>query len=246
MNRYILILIVYIVVFPKSTIAQQHQNGYMYLYYDAAVGNYFNIDQEITPLQLANGTYWALTFGFNEVKDGGYIGIQTGYNNSSEGLLIFSIWNATVAAKGDANSYVVDFDGEGVGKSCRISIPLNINHTYRLRIWQMESNSSGTYWGAWIKDKTIGKEYFLGKIKTDQQTTLSSDVSNFVEYYGGIKPCDQVPQSRAQFNSVQFNCDDPSSACEASFNPYTYIFSHCISGTCTLNDTNSLVIFGGN
>ena len=246
MIRYVLLLIVCMVIFPKSTIAQQHQYGNMYLFYDAAEGNYYNIDQEITPLQLAKGTYWALTFGFNEIADGGYVGIQTGYNNANSGMLIFSIWNATVGSKGDANSNVVDFDGEGVGKSCRISIPIKINHTYRLRIWQMESNSSGTYWGAWIKDKTIGKEYFLGKIKTNQQTTLSSDVLNFVEYYGAIEPCDQVPKSRALFNAVQFNCDDPSSECKDAYKAYKYKFAECITGTCKLNDGYSDVIFGGN
>ena len=39
----------------------------MYLNYNISNGSYYNIDQEITPLKLANGTFWALTFGFNEL-----------------------------------------------------------------------------------------------------------------------------------------------------------------------------------
>jgi hypothetical protein len=231
--------------FPKKAFCQQHQYGNMYLLYHVESGSYMNIDQEIIPLQLAKGTYWALTFGFNEISDGGYIGIQTGYNDVTSGLFIFSIWNATVASTGDAHSYVVDFDGEGTGKSCRINMPIKTNHTYRLKILQLESNASGTFWGAWITDQTIGQEYFLGQIKTNQQTTLSSEVLNFVEYYGEIKPCEQVPKSRVQFNSVQFNCHDLSSECEATYNPYKYKFAECVSGTCLLNETNSQVNFGG-
>ncbi len=232
--------------FPKKAFCQQHQYGNMYLLYHIDSGSYMNIDQEIIPLQLAKGTYWALNFGFNEISDGGYIGIQTGYDDVSSGLLIFSIWNATVASIGDTNSYVVDFDGEGTGKSCRINMPIKTNHTYRLRILQLESNASGTFWGAWITDKTIGQEYFLGKIKTNQQTTLSSEILNFVEYFGGIKPCDDVPKSQVQFNSIHLNCGDFSLACKASYNPFAYKFARCIGGTCALNESNSLVIFGGN
>ena len=245
MNRFFFTSLVLFLSTAKMGYSQQHQYGNMYLHYDAAPGTFFNIDQEITPLQLAKGTYWALTFGFNEISDGGYIGIQTGYNNANTGMLIFSIWNATVAAKGDNATYIVDFDGEGVGKSCRISIPIYTNHTYRLRIWKMESTSSGTYWGAWIKDKTIGKEYFLGKIKTDQQTTLSSNVLNFVEYYGPIQACDEVPQSRAQFGAIQFNCDDPTAQCQQVYTPSSYTFAECVTGTCTLSESHSEVLFGG-
>lgn len=240
-----ILLSFFFVSVQMGAISQQHQYGNMYLLYDVPQGTFQSIDQEITPLQLAQGTYWAMTFGFNEISDGGYIGIQTGYENSNTGLLIFSIWNARVAAKGDNDAYVVDFDGEGVGKSCRISLPIQTNHTYRLHVGQLSSNSSGTYWGAWIMDKTIGKDYFLGKIKTTMQTTLSSDVLNFVEYFGDIKPCDRVPKSQALFYPIQFNCDD-SSQCQESFTPINYKFAECITGTCTLEEIQSLVIFGGN
>ena len=149
----------------SSSVAQQHQNGNMYLLYDLAPGKYYNIDQEITPQKLGAGTFWALQFGFNEIQDGGYIGIQTNFGDTKNGLFIFSIWNATEAVEGSAGSYTTNFDGEGSGKSCRLSIPLIASHIYKLRIWQLESNSSGTFWGAWITDKSIDKEYYLGKIK---------------------------------------------------------------------------------
>ncbi len=217
----------------------------MYLHYNVSYGSYYNVDQEITPTKLANGTFWALTFGFNELKEGGYIGIQTDYNSIGKGLFIFSIWNATEAEKGDNNSYVVDFGGEGVGKSCRISIPLVESNSYRLRIWQLETNTNGTYWGAWIFDNKEGKEYFLGKIKTKNPTTLSNRISNFVEYFGDKKTCDNVPFSKVTFKSVKINCNDVG-ACDKLYNPINYSFDECVRGSCNLNKNNSYVIFGGN
>jgi hypothetical protein len=239
--------ILYTLVFFRITClyGQQHQNGNMYLFYDIPYNQYYNIDQEITPQQIAPSTFWALTFGFNELEEGGYIGIQTDYSNSKKGLFIFSIWNAIDAEKGDLESYIVDFGGEGEGKSCRISMPLVESHIYRLRVWQLESSGSGTYWGAWILDKTINKEYYLGKIKTNKQSTLSNYVSNFVEYYGEKKPCNKVPFSQALFHSIKFNCDDNLGSCKNIYNPYKFIYSNCVLGKCILNSNHSNVSFGG-
>ncbi len=218
----------------------------MYLHYDISYGSYYNIDQEITPSKLANGTFWALTFGFNEQEDGGYIGIQTDYSSINKGMFIFSIWNAIDADKGDNYSYTVDFGGEGVGKSCRISIPLVDSHSYRLRIWKLETDTNGTFWGAWINDNTEGKEYFLGRIKTKNPTTLSNSISNFVEYYGDKKTCDNVPCSRVTFNAIKINCNDDAGTCDKLFNPINYSFDECVKGSCNMNKNNSIVIFGGN
>jgi triacylglycerol esterase/lipase EstA (alpha/beta hydrolase family) len=234
------------IIFTSNIFAQQHQNGNMYLHYDISKGSFNNIDQEIVLSKLAFGTFWALTFGFNEQEEGGYIGIQTDYSSIDKGMFIFSIWNATDAKKGDDNSYVVDFGGEGVGKSCRISIPLVESHSYRLRIWQLETNTNGTFWGAWINDNTEGKEYFLGKIKTNNPTTLSNRISNFVEYYGDKKTCDNVPSSRVTFKTVKINCNDDAGSCAKQFNPINYTFDKCVKGNCTLNKNNSFVLFGGN
>ena len=240
-----IVLIVGLFIFNK-VVGQQHQNGNMYLYYTVSNNNYHNIDQEITPQTIAPGTFWALTFGLNELSNGGYIGIQTDYSDAKKGMFIFSIWNAVEAVKGDKESFTVDFGGEGIGKSCRISIPLIESHTYRLRIWQLESNSSGTYFGAWILDKSIDKEYFLGKIKTNKESTLSNRVSNFVEYYGDKKPCNKVPFSQAIFHSIKFNCNDDVGQCESAHLPVNYNYDDCVNGNCVLNIKNTSVSFGGN
>jgi hypothetical protein len=75
--------ILYILGFLNTSIAlgQQHQNGNIYLLYDIPSNKHYNIDQEIIPKTIAPGTFWALTFGFNEIIEGGYIGIQTDYRN---------------------------------------------------------------------------------------------------------------------------------------------------------------------
>jgi Domain of unknown function (DUF3472) len=239
--------ILYIVGFLNTSIVlgQQHQNGNMYLLYDVPSNKHYNIDQEIIPKTIAPGTFWALTFGFNEINEGGYIGIQTDYSSVNKGLFIFSIWNAVGAEKGDKESFIEDFGGEGVGKSCRISIPLIVSHIYRLRVWQLDSDITGTYYGAWILDKSINKEYYLGKIKTNEQSTLSNRVSNFVEYYGEKKPCNKVPFSRALFYPIKFDCDDNSGVCKYIFMSNRYTYADCVNGKCILNDSYSNVSFGG-
>ena len=239
--------ILYIVGFLNTSIVlgQQHQNGNMYLLYDVPSNKHYNIDQEIIPKTIAPGTFWALTFGFNEINEGGYIGIQTDYSSVNKGLFIFSIWNAVGAEKGDKESFIEDFGGEGVGKSCRISIPLIVSHIYRLRVWQLDSGITGTYYGAWILDNSINKEYYLGKIKTNEQSTLSNRVSNFVEYYGEKKPCNKVPFSRALFYPIKFDCDDNSGVCKYIFMSNRYTYADCVNGKCILNDSYSNVSFGG-
>jgi len=239
--------ILYILGFLNTSIVlgQQHQNGNMYLLYDLPSNKNYNIDQEIIPKTIAPGTFWALTFGFNEIIEGGYIGIQTDYSSANKGFFIFSIWNAVSAEKGAKESFIVDFGGEGVGKSCRISIPLIESHIYRLRVWQLDSDITGTYYGAWILDKSINKEYYLGKIKTNKQSTLSNRVSNFVEYYGEKKPCNKVPFSRALFYPIKFDCDDNRGVCKYIFMPNRYTYADCVNGKCILNDSYSNVSFGG-
>lgn len=228
-----------------NSFGQQHQYGNMYLHYTAQDGDFQNIEQEIKPLKLAKGTFWALTFGFNETNNGGYIGIQTDYNRVEQGLFIFSIWDAVDSRKGDEDSYLVDFGGEGEGKSCRISIPLQESHNYRLSIKKLESDRNGTFWGAWIIDVTLGETHYLGAIKTEIQTTLSGRVSNFVEYFADQQPCDKVPFSKAIFMGVKFNFNSSLGTFQREIFPYNYNYSLCVKGTCVLNAKESQVSFGG-
>ncbi|MFN5182796.1 MAG: DUF3472 domain-containing protein [Bacteroidota bacterium] len=228
-----------------SVNAQQHQDGNMYLHYKVAPSEYNSIEQDISPYKLANGTFWALTFGFNELSDGGYIGLQTDYHNTSKGLLIFSIWNATNAVKGCDGSYAVDFGGEGSGKSCRLSVPLVEQHIYTIKVSRLETERSGTYWGAWIIDKTINKEYYLGKIKTNTPSSLSNRFLNFVEYYGDKKPCDQVPYSEARFYSIKINCNNVSEQCKNIHLPFNYNYASCVKGSCNFYQNYTGVTFGG-
>jgi hypothetical protein len=245
-KKFMKYILFFLGVFNASlAFSQQHQYGNMYLLYDALYEKHYSVDQEITPITIAPGTFWALTFRFNEITEGGYIGIQTDYSKVNKGLFIFSIWNAVDAVKGDEESILVDFGGEGVGKSCRISIPLIETHTYRLRVWQLESDRSGTYYGAWILDKSIGKEYYLGKIKTNKQSTLSESVSNFVEYYGEKKPCNKVPFSQALFYPIKFDCDDIEGKCKNIIKPHRYTYADCVNGNCILDENYSNVGFGG-
>ena len=92
-------------------------------------------------------------------------------------------------------------------------------------------------------DQSIGKEYALGKIKTDEPCTLSNSISNFVEYYGDEKPCDKVPSSTVVFHPLNLNCDDNLRICDGIYNPINYHFADCVDGYSVL--TNSSFVFFG-
>lgn len=117
---------------------------------------------------------------------GAYIGLQTDMqlpNNKIGKGAIFSIWNATGGVPGTQGSWCQSFGGEGVGYSCRIAYNWTAGNTYRLRVWQITSNS----WGAFVMNMTTGEEVSLGTITipTSKNPLLSGGVITFTEYYGG-------------------------------------------------------------
>lgn len=116
---------------------------------------------------------------------GAYIGLQTdmAFQSGSGKGAIFSIWNATGGTPGSPGSWCQSFGGEGVGYSCRIPYNWAAGNTYRLRVWQITSNS----WAAYIMNMTTGAEVKLGTISipSSKNPKLSSGMTTFTEYYGG-------------------------------------------------------------
>lgn len=114
-----------------------------------------------------------------------YMGLQTDMNfpNGSGKGAIFSVWNATGGTPGSPGSWCQSFGGEGVGFSCRIPYAWSAGNTYRLRIWQITSNS----WAAFVMNMTTGAEVRLGTISipTSKNPKLSGGITTFTEYYGG-------------------------------------------------------------
>ena len=143
--------------------------------------------------------YWSKTFYF---KDGevGYIGLQTNgwmWNQGWVGkMAIFSIWNAIDSQPGE-HAMCGKFDGEGEGLSCRMKYNWQVGHTYRLRVWKVDTS----WWAAFIMDITTGKENYLGKIKVSSSWKgLTNNFVLFSEYFREVNSCDAIPHAIVTFS----------------------------------------------
>lgn len=184
--------------------AAWHQDGHLYVYWDWSGSGYWNVDQYVIVRQKAASTYWAQYWTWTDATYGGYVGLQTdGYRGDGTigEMAIFSLWNANAAS----GPLCVEFGGEGVGYSCRLAYPVSTGVTYRYRIWRLDADSGGQWWGAWILNYATGVESYLGKIRVASSHRLMTSVMNFTEYFGPAVPCNQVPKSIADFTQPAAN-----------------------------------------
>jgi len=192
------------VVVADPAVAAQHQNAYIYVNWNWSGSGYWNVDQNIVIKRKATATYWAQVWRWTDASFGGYTGLQT---NGSRGdgstgdTAIFSLWNAN-AANGPLCG---QFSGEGNGYSCRLAYPISLNVLYRLRIWRLNADTGGQWWGAWVKNNSTGTDTYIGSIRVGATHGLMTSVRNFSEYFGTAVPCNQVPRSVADFTQPAAN-----------------------------------------
>jgi Domain of unknown function (DUF3472) len=65
---------------------------------------------------------------------------------------LFSLWNSN-AAQGP---HCQPFGGEGAGHQCKMAYSFQTNRLYRYRVWRLEKDAGGQWWGGWIKDQATG------------------------------------------------------------------------------------------
>lgn len=192
--------------------AAQHQYGAAYAYwqFQGPGDDFWETDQVLWIDQKAPHTYWAQYFQFTGSNDGGYIGLQTDgnrFDGSTGELAIFSLWNAN-GVRGPACD---TFTGEGHGYSCRIPFTITTGVHYRLRVWRLESDDTGTWWGGWIAADDTQQDYHIGDIRVPSAGHQRfGQLMNFTEYFGPAVPCDQVPQSTVQLTQPAANLDTSS------------------------------------
>lgn len=186
-------------------------NAGMNIYWNPVTkDSYWNLDQIIWLEQKAPTTFWAEYWLWSDTSKGvsattgAYMGLQTNgnfFNNLPSGeLAIFSVWNATGAKGYNCGK----FSGEGEGYSCRIPFSIYINTIYRYRIWQVDSDSTGQWWGAWILDGHTGEDKYIGSIRINSSYKLSVP-QNFVEYFGSYLPCNKLPISITNWKPPTLN-----------------------------------------
>lgn len=195
-----------VVATPAGHAAGQHQNGAAHLSWNFGRSplRAWNVDQVIAVKQRATATYWSMSFTFTGTGRGGYLGLQTNGTRTSGSVgdtAIFSLWGANGARRGACQK----FGGEGTGYSCRRAFGFATNTDYRLRVWRLESDARGQWWGAWIRSGRTGVDYHLGDIRVPANSRTIESVTNFSEYFGRQVACDRVPQSQAYFTQPAAN-----------------------------------------
>ncbi|MFF3658738.1 DUF3472 domain-containing protein [Streptomyces olivochromogenes] len=185
--------------------AAQHQDANEHAIWNFHGANgFWNIDQRVQITQKANHSYWAMMWDFTATPgNGGYMGLQTDgtrFNHTTGETAIFSLWNAN-ASRGSCGP----FDGEGTGLSCRLAYPIDRQTDYRLRVWRLNADAGGQWWGAWIRNMRTGVDTAIGRLRVPRNQTLLGVPSNFSEYFGTAVHCDRVPQSVAYFTQPAAN-----------------------------------------
>lgn len=164
-----------------------------YSWWQGLNAGYWNLDQRLTIKKHTPSStlFWAHQIGFVGMSEGGYLGLQV-YGSTK--LALFSIWGATASRGAECGPF---FEG-GAGHSCRITgYNWSINRAYRLRVWALETEGTGRWWGAWAQDTTTGVDRHVGAVFVPFTTLLDSRVS-WIEYFGGDLPsCDAVPVAKA-------------------------------------------------
>jgi hypothetical protein len=188
--------------------AAQHPNGYIYVHWNWSGSSFWNVDQDVVIRQKATASFWPMLWTWTGATYGGYLGVQTngGRGDGTTGdTAVFSLWNATAAS----GPLCTAFGGEGSGYSCRAAYPIVAGRMYRYRLWRMETDAAGQWWGGWVKDQATGIETYLGKIRVARSLTSATGVQNFSEYFGQQTPCTSVPQSVADFTQPAANQQSP-------------------------------------
>jgi triacylglycerol esterase/lipase EstA (alpha/beta hydrolase family) len=192
----------------RSQVPMQHQNGSMAVRWAWANDGFWNIDQRIRIEEKARQRFWAQQVRWAGTNVVAYIGLQTGGRRGDSSIgdtAIFSAWNAD-AARGPNCSR---FNEEGSGYSCRIAYPIAIGDLYRLRIWRLNADAMGQWWGVWVKNESTGREKAVGSLRLPPSYSTIAAVDNFVDYSGAKVACAQVDRSAAVFGQPTANSHGP-------------------------------------
>ncbi len=186
----------------------QHRDANAYAYWDYnAPGGYYNHDSEMIVRRKAPSSYWAMNWGFTGGGEGGgYMGLQTNGNrfDGSQGdTAIVSLWDANAVRNGKCGS----FGGEGSGLSCRVPMTIETGTAYRLRVWRLDADAGGQWWGAWVLNERTGREVHLGELRVEGAKRWMGPAMHFSEYYGPARACNAVPQSVVDFTQPAADFD---------------------------------------
>lgn len=186
----------------RAALPQVYTQRVPYVDEDVPSGPHWNHDYRMAIAEEAPGSpyFYSNQFAFAG-GGGGYVGLQSGSPYGNGKLLIFSIWDATIASAG-AGAWCQAFGGEGVGMSCRKEYDWVEGRTYRLRLWRTGADD----WSAWILDETTNVSDFLGTIRAPAGSGDLSYNVHWIEWFGSaVGHCADIPYTMGYFHPTVAN-----------------------------------------
>ncbi|KAJ8074380.1 hypothetical protein AAF712_011923 [Marasmius tenuissimus] len=158
------------------------------------------------PINMANaahesGYYYAMQYGFVDLNDVGYTGIQPRPDKSGQSI-VHGVFSSFVPGTTTSDSQCTPGADGGPGVSCSVEIPSSYADTYNFVV----NNTEGTTWAGTMVDTATGKETHIGSwtLPSGSGGIQSSQVG-FVEYYlwndGGDHPCNTLPKTEVFFGT---------------------------------------------
>lgn len=192
--------------------------------YWPANNDYYNHDHSILSIHDSgpnSNYYYAIQFWINNGQ-AGYMGLQTDLagnpqnNQPAPNLgkgVNYSIWGATDVRPAPNAGVSDNTDGKA---GCRLFMPYEwqAGTVYRLRLWALEKENGGRWWGCWVLNVATGDEIYLGSIFYPSEEGLGTQSLVFTEYYGDGRYEDpatnpqQKPICVAFFNCSRNNDDE--------------------------------------
>lgn len=218
---------------------------------------YYNQDHSILSIHDSGPEsfyYYAVQFWINN-GDGGYMGLQTDLLGNPENNqpppnlgkgVNYAIWGATNVRPGPNSGVSDNTDGES---GYRLFMPYEwrAGIVYRLRIWALEKENGGRWWGCWILNVASGEEAWLGDIFYPSEEGLGNQSLVFTEYYGEGRMDDPAGNPKQQPICVAFlNCsrnndnDNPGKAVQPAS---TSLQQHSYPTTIILEPNNTAMTF---
>ncbi|MDQ1294306.1 MAG: hypothetical protein QG608_2189 [Actinomycetota bacterium] len=204
---------------------------------DGPGNNLTNIDQVMSVEKKAQSSYWSMNFWYADAPDGGYIGLQTDAtrpDGSAGEMAIFSMWNADKSRNRTGTCVV--FGGEGDGLSCRAPYTIKLSNNYQYSVKRLEADSTGQWWGGWIRDMEAGTDTYLGDMHSTSKA-LKGPVINFSEYFGAPVPCSKVPTTKVIWTQPAAN-PSTSTPETPSSHEYHSTYDTTVVGDCTKASIN--------
>jgi hypothetical protein len=197
MQKYTILLVLLILTTinmgSASSITWYGENG---------ANNFWNTDQTMWIEEMTPFTFWAQQWSWSGTGLPAYMGLQT--NGSLVGNALFSAWNATGASGPNCGT----FSGEGVGYHCSIPYDIHNNTLYSFRVWRLNSDNDGQWWGAWILNGQNGNGTytFIGSIRINSSDTgINTPIYDWTENFGPNANCNSTPKSVANWAKPAFD-----------------------------------------